>query len=79
MAITVSVHSTMFNSFWDMCLLPNSSNGKKFTLRRMQFPITEAFSITDYKSQGQAYQSAILNLSVEPKMQLQPIFSTAII
>ncbi|KAJ2990022.1 hypothetical protein HDV02_004651 [Globomyces sp. JEL0801] len=38
------------------------SNGKKFTLRRMQFPITEAFSITDYKSQGQTYQSAILNL-----------------
>ncbi|KAJ2990666.1 hypothetical protein HDV02_004228 [Globomyces sp. JEL0801] len=39
------------------------SNGKAFTLRRMQFPITEALSITDYKPQGQTYQSAILNLS----------------
>ncbi|KAJ2987836.1 hypothetical protein HDV02_005929, partial [Globomyces sp. JEL0801] len=39
------------------------SNGKTFKLRRQQFPITESFAITDYKSQGQTFGAAIINLS----------------
>ncbi|KAJ2987983.1 hypothetical protein HDV02_005845, partial [Globomyces sp. JEL0801] len=39
------------------------SCGKRFRLRRNQFPITEAFAITDYKSQGQTFPFAIINLA----------------
>jgi hypothetical protein len=37
------------------------------TITRQQFPLVPSYAITDYKSQGETYDAAIVDLAKPPK------------
>lgn len=70
-SIVVSMPKDLLNPFEglqanEVPIFPMKSSGfikgSKFRFARLQVPVTPAFSITDYKAQGQTYDAACLDL-----------------
>ncbi|KAF8440511.1 hypothetical protein L210DRAFT_3480021 [Boletus edulis BED1] len=46
--------------------LPQSNSFRLKSVRRRQLPITPAYAITDYKSQGQTFPAVIVDIATPP-------------